>query len=297
ASITDATPEFTLSGDGRGDVTLNPGEAPAPIGNDGRTFRYWVHGDFADGPLDVNFIPGSWGYTFALTSAASSQSISSSTTDLSFIDVMFPTHAGYTLDQSTILDAAPEFSINSSYLANTMPSGANPVVKVSLVDGIAPALQSDGSWHYAILLSADSGVDLNGNPNVITSTSFTLSRPAFSITLDPTAWSYTHDGDQPTTTTQTVSAADNSRSYIDLAFAPTTNGTLTTPAPATSLSLSGTGVTGTNNQALVTVDTSQAPTALGGGVWRYYLTGNFGVGSVQVQVAANAVTDSNHYSN
>ena len=88
ASITDATPEFTLSGDGRGDVTLNPGEAPVPIGNDGRTFRYWVHGDFADGPLEVNFIPGSWAYTFALTNA--SQSIASSTTDLGVIDVTFP---------------------------------------------------------------------------------------------------------------------------------------------------------------------------------------------------------------
>ena len=51
-SITDLTPEFTLSGPGLGDVLLDEGQAPLYLEAESTSsvlkFRYWLNGNFAD---------------------------------------------------------------------------------------------------------------------------------------------------------------------------------------------------------------------------------------------------------
>ena len=58
-SITDADAEFELTGPGVGTIALDGSRAPV-IQADGKTVRYFLTGQFADGLVTVTFIDGSW---------------------------------------------------------------------------------------------------------------------------------------------------------------------------------------------------------------------------------------------
>jgi hypothetical protein len=75
ASVTDAAPEFTLSGPGLGTITLDGTRPPvlllsAPSGTTA-TFRYWLTGTFVAGDVTVTLLPGTWSYVAAPVPAAS----------------------------------------------------------------------------------------------------------------------------------------------------------------------------------------------------------------------------------
>src|SRR5205823_9484821 len=112
----------------------------------------------------------------------------------------------------------------------------------------------------------------------------TFTRGTWSI-LDPVGAVSTIDLGDLTST--------NTRSYVDVLFHPTLGGTIdnaTVVDAAPEFSLGGTSVT-------LTADAT--PLALGGGRYRYFLTGDFGTGLVTVNFAAGsfAVSGSPAYSN
>ncbi|PYQ01027.1 MAG: hypothetical protein DMF83_26620, partial [Acidobacteria bacterium] len=63
-SVTDLTPEFTLTGDGLGSAVLDDSRAPAVLvgtSTNTKTFRYWLTGTFAaSGKVTLTMLPDTW---------------------------------------------------------------------------------------------------------------------------------------------------------------------------------------------------------------------------------------------
>ena len=136
STITDSTPEFTLTGAGVGTVELLADAAPTALPGTS-DFRYYVAGQFAAGEVDVGFIANSFAsgaytnlartdkFTLGQLTAAVVDPNAGGITGLGtvngrgFVDVTFDVPAGAdSLDISSITDAAPEFTIAAANPAN-----------------------------------------------------------------------------------------------------------------------------------------------------------------------------------
>ena len=125
-TVTDAEPEFALSGAGLGGSTvtgtpvLQPGgTAASPI------YRYTLSQALVAGDVIVSFTPGAW----SLVADDSGAPVLSFTGDerVDFVDVTFPAHpSGLALDPASILDAAPEFTLGGPGAGSAALTGAAP---------------------------------------------------------------------------------------------------------------------------------------------------------------------------
>ena len=113
ASISDLAPEFTLSGDGLGTVSIDASQRPTRLPGTANTWRYWLTGVFAaTGDVDVTPIAGSVTFGGAGTMpAAAVLSNPGTTNDRTYVDVRFDPTARGALDENSILDDGDELSI------------------------------------------------------------------------------------------------------------------------------------------------------------------------------------------
>jgi len=74
ASVIDATPEFILSGTGKGTAALDPSVAPVLVDAATNTYRYTFTGAFVTGTVAIEFIEGSWSDSLGNTASSSTQS-------------------------------------------------------------------------------------------------------------------------------------------------------------------------------------------------------------------------------
>ncbi|HLQ76232.1 MAG TPA: hypothetical protein VK210_02700, partial [Terriglobia bacterium] len=274
-SITDLTPEFALSGAGLGSVKLDSGQAPTP--NQDGSFRYWVNGRFADGDIHVEFIPGSWSFVPS-SGVPQAPTVSTITlNDPSFISVAFdnvPT--GFQLDPASITDLEGEFTLNYAGTGT-----------ITLVKNEAPIrVGTTNTYRFRV------------SGNFVSNGSQT----ATLVFGGAATWAFTKDDYAPAATTITPTAEARNRTYIDIRIQTSVDLTpLTTPvtlAAVTSadmlnvrlnpaeLALSGVGVG--LGVSLAAVD----PTKVGDNIYRYYVSGQFGIGEVIVTIADNAIVDS-----
>ncbi|MFM8573273.1 MAG: hypothetical protein ACKOAU_16875, partial [Pirellula sp.] len=276
ASVTDLTPEIKLSGPGLGSIVLDVTQIPVrlddPSLNDtSYSYRFWTRGKFGAGNVDVEFIDGSWSLI------ADSHPVPSSTVvtlnSSQWLTVVFDnTPEGFEIDASSVVDAAAEFTFTYS------GSGT-----FSLVPDVTPVQVNQNSFRYRIAGTFKS----DGTETV-------------SLAYVPKSWSFASTA-VAVAGKQTVDAsalALASRSYLDLGFQGSVNTTgggrysiNENNLPATNkIELTGVGVTGNPI-------TSDTPTILGGGIYRYYLDATkfalSGSGSVSVVVEADSLLDSN----
>ncbi|HTD67964.1 MAG TPA: hypothetical protein VK846_15675, partial [Candidatus Limnocylindria bacterium] len=262
SSITDLAPEFTLNGAGVGSIQLDAGQVPIVLG--AGQVRYWVSGRFATGDVTVAFASGSWSFTSV---AARNPTVTTITLDdPSFITVNFDDlEAGFQNDPSSILDLAAEFGLSYS------GTGA-----ITLVGNEAPLRLGDTN-SYRFRVSGDFVSDGTETVTLL-----------FNI---GDTWSFTQEDYAPGTAMLTNPSATNDRTYIDVAIATSVDITpLTSPLTITDaldgpeIQITGAGGNG--------VTVSGAPHAIGAGVFRYYLDGQFAKGVVNVAFDAAAIVDS-----
>ncbi|MCY2990036.1 MAG: hypothetical protein NTY19_19505, partial [Planctomycetota bacterium] len=149
ASLTDADPEFELTGAAAGAVTLDGTAVPVEGQDD--VYRYAFSGAFQPGQVVVEFIDGAWQDVDGVVSTAESEGFtvlgvqaalvgiqSFATTGLSllnqrgYLDVQFTPTTGATLDLASIMDAGAEVSLTGLAAAGVTLSG----VPTSVGDGV-----------------------------------------------------------------------------------------------------------------------------------------------------------------
>ena len=117
-SITDLEPEFRLSGEGIGTVSLDSSQEPLMIENSsdaprGLTYRYFLNGQFADsGDVTLTFLQDSWSYQFNQTLndvVVKTPNEEGNKTNIEpggrapiVLEVPVPNHPGLSLDAETI---------------------------------------------------------------------------------------------------------------------------------------------------------------------------------------------------
>ncbi len=141
ASLTDADPEFVLSGAGAGVAVSG---VAVPVADETNVYRYAIQGNFTQaGEVQVSFLDGAFQDVNGLASAGRTESfvvkgveatvvdpealtIAGLTliNDRGYLDVRFTPTEGATLDESTITDAAAEFELQGDAAADVVVSGA-----------------------------------------------------------------------------------------------------------------------------------------------------------------------------
>ena len=266
ASILDLAPEFTLSGPGLGSIRLDASQAPTRVGTTGLTFRYWLVGRFAaTGDVTLTYLPNAWSYTLSLTG-----------------------------DLPTITVPAPGSGTPSSVITITLPSGGavSPTVPADFT--VDPASVLAGGWLSHLTFVATNGwiftVDTSRSvqqgptanqyviPVLVTKGTDTSLGTTVTPHLNAAPISYsgpTSDGKQPGAT-ETVAVVARQGSYVDVQFRPSTGSfTLDLGTLGDEITFAGFGGTG------VTV-VPGGVTDLGGGLYRFLLTGTFRPGQVDV---------------
>ena len=133
SSLTDPDTEFTLSGSAASGITVSG--VPTNPSGDGVTWRYTFEGQFQPGEVSLDFAGGAWSDTLdavVLGNVAESETLTvlGPTIELispqagisgvgllnqnHYLDVKFRPTWGNTLDESTVLDSAPEISLSGS---------------------------------------------------------------------------------------------------------------------------------------------------------------------------------------
>jgi hypothetical protein len=120
---------FTLSDSA---IVLDGDQAPVLIGqtSGSATFRFWVKGSYASGPLSATFIAGSFGFTNgqSSTSTATVAIAAPQTVNLSWIDVVYRPTAGATLDDGSVTDGPAEFTLSGAGLGTAqLAAGYDPI--------------------------------------------------------------------------------------------------------------------------------------------------------------------------
>ncbi len=148
ASVTDVGAEFTLSGAAASGITLDG----AGVLLSGATYRYSLTGSFAEGPVQVDFLAGSFQDDAAVTNLARTEffTVTALPTapptasledpldggaiqaiDLNargYIDVTFTDAGGTGLDTASITDAGAEFGLGQAAAAGVTIDGAGALV-------------------------------------------------------------------------------------------------------------------------------------------------------------------------
>jgi len=287
ASITDAAPEFTLTGDGAAGVTVG-----APKLVSGSTYRYAFTGNFVAGAVNVNFAAGAFADTdgnlnapatlsftvaadtskptAAISNPAGGGAIDRDLVNLRrYLEVTFSDVSG--IKAASITDAAPEFTLTGDGAAGVTVG--------------APKLVSGSTYRYAFTANfvagavnvnfiADAFADTYGNTNEPATLSFTVTVDASKPTA---ALAYPLDGD-----TLDIDVL-NAKSYLDITFTDAVAikvSTITDTAPEFTLS----GAAAANVKVGV-------PKLVSGTTYRYPFTGLFAEGAVSVDFPAGALAD------
>ena len=288
SSITDTAPEFALTGPGAGSVQLLPDAAPTLLPGTA-TYRYYVGGAFAPGLVTVGFIAGSFA-SGAYTNLALDDHLTvgeltatfvnpdhggitgiATLKNQGFVDVTFTVPTGFdSLDVSSITDSAPEF---------TLAAGAGAIGTIALDTTQAPIRIGTGyTFRYFTTGTMESGtVVLTYIPNSVTA----LTTAGQGTTID--------NGSTTTSIQTTLTAVFSGDTYIDVQFTQVGNipiGFGASNAPP-AVTLTGTGV------GTAALDAAKAPTVSADGTTvRYYVSGQFQAGIVNVAIAAGSYQDS-----
>ncbi|MEP7335841.1 MAG: hypothetical protein ABI717_08685, partial [Actinomycetota bacterium] len=269
-SVTDLAPEFRLSGDALGSVTIDSSQAPVLVS--GTTYRYWINGLFAvpvgaapGAGVTTTFIAGSVSYK---PGSGTPGTTSSDVEDPLYLEVTFPTApAGYTIDPASIIDGQHEFTLSNATSATRT---------IELDDSEEPrAIEGDPyTFRFRIKGTYQRPVD---TPTVIPGDTIT-------VTFIDGTWSFTKNGEVDSAAVEQFNLQlSNNRPYIDVVFRPV-NGASSVTLNSNEISLGSGGGRGTAALAAGT------PLSLGNGRYRYYLTGSFVTGLVAVTFRAGGFT-------
>ena len=184
-----------------------------------------------------------------------------------FIDVTYAIPTGDRLDDSSITDLAPEFTISSTGGTIALDSTQAPI----LINA------TTHTYRYWTVSNNATGIALTPDQDglgwaLVDGTGNTVSNPlTASAAFGP------------------IDTTHVATPYVDLGLAPTAN---QTPVGST---LGAGDVTFSQNGTVlpITVSTTLAPTQIpGSNVYRYYLSGSFPLGKIDVTFPAGAWTDS-----
>ncbi|HEX4527586.1 MAG TPA: hypothetical protein VH108_12695 [Gaiellaceae bacterium] len=146
-SITDAAPEFALSGPGVGSIVLDASRAPSLVSTDSTTkaatYRYWLIGQFVTGDVTLTYLPNSWSVSFSTTSPTL-DSLSLGGTQ--FLVVIFPNvNSGRTIIDSSIADA-----VDSTHPQEIAIFTVTTGWTVTVDDTIVPVKIGTNTWQYTV---------------------------------------------------------------------------------------------------------------------------------------------------
>ena len=250
-----ANSQFVLGGAGLGTITLDPAATPILVDATQNIVRLTLKGTFTTGAVTVTY------------NGANTTLPSPATNDHAYLDVTYLAPAGGTLDEASILDSAPEFSLSGAF------SGL----------GLAGAPVSLGNGRYRYFVT---GTVATGQP--------AISFLAGGVTA--TGATGTVVG-----ALEDLSASNtlNSRKYVDVIFTAALGGTVDTT------SITDAGAEFTLGGAAAGMAISGTPTLQlseqGGAkvTYRYALTGTWGFGAVTITFLPGtaAATGAASYSN
>ncbi|HEX9569566.1 MAG TPA: hypothetical protein VF987_07795, partial [Rhodospirillales bacterium] len=263
ASIADLGAEIALGGDGLGNVTLDNSQAPVLLSNG--DVRYWINGEFVAGDVTVTFLPQTWSFKADLGTANGTQQ-TIALTSATFLSVTFDdAPAGFAIDPASILDLGDELIL-------TPPAGKT----VNLDTSKTPTRVGDTNT-YRFRIIGDH-----------------LTDGSESVTVDfiDQSWSFTDTAQSESTDNLGDLTATNDRTYLDVTFTPTRGSTID-PAQidGDEFTLAGPGV------GTIALDVGEAPVRLSGDTYRFFLTGAFEKGAVEVVFDPDTVTDEADFSN
>ncbi len=220
ATLTDTNPVFQLTGSAAANVTIT-GTAVAIEGQD-NVYWYAFTGAFREGDVGVEFLDGAWSGTNGVQSVAEVEGFSVlgvqaellgiklfEATDLTllnqrgYLDVRFTPTAGATLDEMTIVDAAPELVLDGDGAANVALTGT-------------PTAQGDGIYRYTFTGLFDLGeVDLNFKAGSVTdSAGFKTTAQTETFVTEAPAADLLNPGIEQRADRSTL----NGNGYIDVTF-------------------------------------------------------------------------------
>ncbi|HMC68184.1 MAG TPA: hypothetical protein VKJ07_03430, partial [Mycobacteriales bacterium] len=249
--------EFTLGGTGIGtgatQLQINSGVRPQVLA-DGKTVRYYVAGVPTDeSQVSATFVGGTHTFDVVPVIGGSSQTITSTTTELVNVndafglDVTFPVPVGATLDAAS-LQTFKQVTLDGSGIGALAIDASTPAV-----------LLSGGVVEYRVggTLGTSGEVDAH---------------------FVPGTWSYTTNI-SGTTTTATIPAQPTT--YIDIQYRPTVGGATVVP----------TGVPFTLHNSDSTPMTVLGSKDFTNGLFRYYVSGQFKTGTASVVFTKDKLSD------
>ena len=317
SSITDLDREFRLTGDGLGSITIDNSTAPLRLGST-NTYRYFLNGAFnensngqIEGNIQLIFEAGSWSYADGSNAAPISQSVSTvaggnyqagdfgpAVFEVDFSGITVP--AGFTLDAESLTDANPEFIDFDPSIDGIQFEG--PAGVIVTLDETREVSFAPDTGILSVPTTYDIADDATAPGSQLTLT----------VQIDPTSVGFELDVENGGTITGTQAgetralvdeggsvgageiAASNDRTYIDIFFAGSVGSDLDVGSvldAAPEFTLTGIGV---GSAALIATDN---PLAIGEGVFRYFITGDFEVGEVSLNFLADSWTDSSNETN
>ena len=268
ASITDLTPEFRLSGTGLGTVVVDNSQAPLSLG--GNEYRFWLNGQFSSQSTDENgvttppkvvltFIAGSWSYTQDSPGSPSDATVTID--DPLFLTVVFPDPpAGYTIDPG---------SITGDEISVTDATSASRTVFVD--SSVAPQAVAGEPTTFRFRIRGTYLTTTDGGPDDIT------------VHFNPGTWSFVKTDDTHPAVDRGDLSGTNDRSYIDVSFSPVSGGTISA-IDAGAVTIGGAGI----GTAALAGGTGN-PVLLPNGRYRYYISGHFSTGQVDVTFVAGTL--------
>ncbi|MHC4396737.1 MAG: hypothetical protein ACYS1A_13895 [Planctomycetota bacterium] len=281
-SVTDIDAEFTLGGDGTANIQIDDTQAPILIDADTNTFRYWITGIFEAGDVAVTFLAGTWsttdgdGASHDNTYQATTTLFSNGSTPLNitYVDVVFRSTSGNSLDISSVIDGDNEFDFDGSgaddidFLAGQAPTQmyGTMTFRYYLVGSFTPG-------EVLVKFIGNSWSDTAGDGSTIDNLAETEDFTIFELgadLVDPV------DGN----VANLSELNDIQRKYIDISFSTYSDialdiSSITDTDPEFNLSGPGIG----NVELDGTVELIDAST----NTFRYHFTGNFDTGRVNLE--------------
>ncbi|MCX7417908.1 MAG: hypothetical protein NT013_00005, partial [Planctomycetia bacterium] len=289
-TITDDAAEVVLSGAAAAGVTLGQ---PVRDVNDDQLYYYPFTGTFGVGPVSVQLVSAAFtdsqgnvntekNFSFTVTGPEMvlRNPVAGSRIDVlklnqqGYLEVFVATSAGVAIDEASLTDAAPEFTLSGAGLGAVISGVGVPVAGEPNVYRYAIESPFTQTGSVAVEFLDGAIQDLDGVVSAAGTEAF-LATGVTAALADPIAFD---------TTGLTLL---NNRGYLDVKFIATNGATLdesTIFDAAAEFNVSGDGA---NDVVIV-----GTPTAVGDGVYRYAFTGQFVVGQVDVEYLPNAVTDS-----
>ncbi|MEN9554493.1 MAG: hypothetical protein RLZZ232_779, partial [Planctomycetota bacterium] len=288
ATILDADPEFTLTGDAAEGIVLG---VPTKSGDNDYEYRYPFTGDFGRGQVEFAFIAGSFadekqnlnlagtGSFTVIGAVGALAGPSQDVKDLNargYLNFEFSPTLNATIDEASIADTDPEFTLIGSAASAVTINGD-------------PVKQEDGTWRYfftgqfttgsvQVLFNEGSFTDSAGNQNLGSSVQLRV-EGATAIPLFPA------------NATPASLELLNDRKWFEIQFKAASGNTIddaTVLDAGNEFSLSGKGV----GTAVVT-----SIEKVGTDIFRYHFTGEFKSGAVTVTFPAGAFGDSGNLKN